>query len=308
MVKKYLQILILLGIIFTIKVHGQEIQIFTLADFDLRDSVKTCLVSTDYGKEEYDFNRNGLLTKSVTRYNAEDYDVVYYKYKNNHLIEKRSESYQNNVFDPNTSIAHFYQIDSTENLKIQERIFSYDKQFLEEYIYEYDEAGDISSIRRTNNDGTDITQVEHKKINGEYTVTYLLNDQPLKSIRTSILKPKNKPDQKVVLTKEYLNGEANMAFEEVFDMDGKLMAQQEFSYNATEQSFEPTVRTSYVYDDKNMLVEEITKSGISTSKKEYIYQYDQVNQGNWIKQIITPDNSYKTRKITYYKTSLKENN
>ncbi|MDO1499606.1 hypothetical protein Q2T40_05445 [Winogradskyella maritima] len=110
------------------------------------------------------------LQKSVTRYNAEDYDVVYYKYKNNHLIEKRfGNPIRNNVFDPNTSIAHFYQIDSTENLKIQERIFSYDKQFLEEYIYEYDEAGDISSIRRTNNDGTDITQVEHKKINGEYT-------------------------------------------------------------------------------------------------------------------------------------------
>lgn len=307
MVKKYLQIIFVVGITFSIKLHGQEIQIFTLSDFDLRDSVKTCLVSTDYGKEEYDFNKKGLLTKSVTRYNAEDYDVVYYKYKNNHLIEKRSESYQNNEFDPNTSIAHFYEIDSTENLKIQERIFSYDKQFLEEYIYNYDEAGDIVSIKRTNNEGTDLTQVEHTKINREHTVTYLLNDQPLKSIRTSILKPKNKPAQKVVLTKKYLNGEANMAFEEVYDMDGKLMAQQKFNYNETEQSFEPTVRTSYIYDDKNMLVEEITKSGSGTSKKEYIYQYDQVNQGNWIKQIITPDNSYKTRKITYYKGVIKDN-
>ena len=146
---------------------------------------------------------------------------------------KRSESYRNNEFDPSTSIAHFYQIDSTENIKIQERIFSYDKEFLDEYVYEYDEFGDLSSIRRTNNDGTDVTQVEHKKFKGEYTVTYLLNDVPLKTVRTSTQKPK----------------------------------------------------------------------GII--KKEYIYQYDMADNGNWIKQIVIPDNTYTTRKITYYTPEIK---
>ncbi|TLP77584.1 hypothetical protein [Maribacter sp. ACAM166] len=298
--QKYVQTLYVIFLAFVGSVQGQEIQIFTITDFDLRGNVKFCLVSTDYGKEEYDFNKQGFLTKSVTRYNDMDYDVVYYKYSEGELSEKRSESYRNNAFDPSTSIAHFYQIDSTENIKIQERIFSYDKQFLDEYVYEYDQAGDIVSIRRTNNDGTDVTQVEHKKINGEYTVTYLLNEVPLKSIRTSTLKPKNKPPQKTVLTKEFLKGDANQASEEVFSIEGELMAQQDFKYNNQGEKFEPTARTTYVYDDNSMLISETTISGMKTIKKEYIYQYDRADNGNWIKQIVTPDNTYKTRKITYY--------
>ena len=305
MIKKYLQILFFVLIASASNAQGQEIQIFTLADFGLKENVKFCMVSTDYGKEEYDFNKKGFLTKSVTRYNANDYDVVYYKYKSGELAEKRSESYRNNEFDPSTSIAHFYQIDSTENIKIQERIFSYDKEFLDEYVYEYDEFGDLSSIRRTNNDGTDVTQVEHKKFKGEYTVTYLLNDVPLKTVRTSTQKPKNKPEQKIVLTKEFIKGEADYAFEEVFSVDGHLMAQQEFEYNITAKKFEPTVRTTYTYDENGMLISESAKSGVGIIKKEYIYQYDMADNGNWIKQIVIPDNTYTTRKITYYTPEIK---
>tara|TARA_R110000782_G_scaffold243503_2_gene330139 strand:- start:385 stop:1311 length:927 start_codon:yes stop_codon:yes gene_type:complete len=305
MIKKYFQTFLLVLIASASNAQGQEIQIFTLADFGLKENVKFCMVSTDYGKEEYDFNKKGFLTKSVTRYNANDYDVVYYKYKSGELAEKRSESYRNNEFDPSTSIAHFYQIDSTENIKIQERIFSYDKEFLDEYVYEYDEFGDLTSIRRTNNDGTDVTQVEHKKFKGEYTVTYLLNDVPLKTVRTSTQKPKNKPEQKIVLTKEFIKGEADYAFEEVFSVDGHLMAQQEFEYNITAKKFEPTVRTTYTYDENGMLISESAKSGVGIIKKEYIYQYDMAENGNWIKQIVIPDNTYTTRKITYYTPEIK---
>lgn len=305
MIRNYFQTFFTVFISVLGTIQGQEIQIFTVEDFDLMGDVKKCLVSTDYGKEEYDFNNNGLLTKSVTRYNEQDYDVVYYKYSKGELLEKRSESYRNNTFDASTSIAHFYEIDSTDNIKIQERIFSYDKQFIDEYIYYYDEFGDIISIKRTNNDGTDITQVEHKKFKGENTVTYLLNDLPIKSIRTSTLKPKNKPAQNVVLTKEYLNGEENFAFEEVYSLDGKLMAQQEFEYDTSAKKFVPTTRTTYEYAQKGMLVAETAKRGAGIIKKEYIYQYDNSEVGNWVKQIVTPDNTYTTRKISYYPPQLK---
>lgn len=305
MIKKYNQVLFIALLAFVMSAQGQEIQTFTLADFDLRNNVKFCLVSTDYGKEEYDFNRKGFLTKAVTRYNDSDYDVVFYKYKEGELAEKRSESYRDNAFDPSTSIAHFYQIDSTDNLKIQERIFSYDKTFLDEYVYEYDAAGDLSSIRRTNNDGTDVTQVEHKKYKGEYTITYLLNGVPLKSVRTSTLNPKNKPVQEIVLTKKYINGQEQDAFEEVFNRDGKLMVLQDYAYNRATEKFEPTVRTSYQYDEKGMLITETVHAGNEISKREYLYQFDKEEGGNWIKQIITPDNTYTTRQITYYPPEIK---
>lgn len=305
MIKKYLHTLFILVIAVVQNLQGQEIQIFTLEDFDLSENVKSCLVSTNYGKEEYDFNKKGFLTKSVTRYNDKDYDAVYYKYSYGELIEKRSESYRNNTFDASTSIAHFYTIDSTDTIKIQERIFSYDKEFLDEYIYGYDEFGDLISIKRTNNDGTDVTQIEHKKFKGENTVTYLLNDVPLKSIRTSTQKLVNRAEQRIVLTKEYVKGEENFAFEEVFTLDGKLVAQQEFEYNLEAKKFEPTTRTSYVYDNMGMLVSETAKRGAGIIKKEYIYQYDKKSEGNWIKQIVTPDNTYTTRKITYYPAETK---
>jgi hypothetical protein len=300
MVKNYIPQFLFILICLPLVFYAQEVKIFTLKDFDLKDSVKTCLVSTSYGKEEYDFDRKGVLTKSVTRYNEADYDVVYYKYQNDELIEKRSESYRNNIFDPSTSIAHFYKLDTLNNVKVTEKIVSYEEEFLDQYVYYYDDKGDLVKIIRTNNDGIDETLIEYKKYKGEYTVTYLINNEPLKSIRTSQLKKKNGTVQKIVLTKEYLKGEANKAFEEVFNEKGLLVAQQEFEYNVAEKTFVPTKRTTYTYDDNDMLVGEASKNGDEVMKKEYVYQYDREGEGNWIKQIVRPENTYKTRKITYY--------
>lgn len=302
MINNYPHVLILLMLSFFMESNAQEFKIFKLSDFDLKDSVKTCLVSTTYGKEEYEFNIEGLLTKSITRYNDNDYDVTYYKYMDNELLEKRSETYRENKFDPSTSIANFYEIDTSSTRKITEKIVSYEKEFLDQYTYEYNVKGDLVKMTRTNNDGTDITLVDYKKYKGEFTISYLLNNVPLKSIRTSNRKTKSGLVQKIVLTKQFLKGEANMAFEEVFDTTGKLLAQQEFEFNKEEKSFVPTVRTTFKYDGNGMLIEEIAKTGDVVEKKEYIYQYDREEGGNWIKQIIKPDNTYKTRKITYFES------
>ncbi|MDC6405750.1 MULTISPECIES: hypothetical protein [Maribacter] len=299
MVKNYPHIFFLVLLAFPTTSFTQEIRIFTVSDFDLKDSVKTCLVSTKYGKEEYDFNQRGLLTKTVTRYNESDYDVVYYKYQDSLLVEKRSETYRDNKFDPGTSIAHFFKLDTIGQTKITENIISYDKEFLDQYIYTYDDKGDLTKIVRTNDEGTDETQVEYKKDKGEYTITYLLNDVPLKSIRTSF-QTKNGEKQKIVLTKEFLKGEATKAYEEVFGPNGKLLAQQEFEYDLETKKFVPTVRTTFEYDTNGMLVQEIKRGETILDKKEYIYQYDREGEGNWVKQIVTPENTYTTRKITYY--------
>lgn len=294
------RILLLIFFVHTWHAHAQEIELFTLNDFDLKNKVKTCLVSTSYGKEEYDFDRLGRLTKAITRYNETDYDLVSYRYKDGELTEKRSESYRDNTFDPSTSIAHLYTLDTLDNRKVTEKIVSYENEFLEQYVYEYDDNGDLVKITRLNDEGIDETLVEYKKYKGEYTVTYLINNVPLKSIRTSTIKKKNGTVQEVVLIKEFLRGEENKAFEEVFDGSGKLIAKQEFKYAEKEKTFTPTIRTTYSYDENDMLVEEVAKGGNTTEKKTYIYQYDNKEGGNWVKQIIAPENSYVTRKITYY--------
>lgn len=306
MLQKSSRLLLFLFFISAWQGYAQEIELFTLSDFDLKNKVKTCLVSASYGKEEYDFDKMGRLTKAVTRFNDTDYDLVSYKYKDGELLEKRSESYRDNTFDPSTSIAHFYELDTVEARRITEKIVSYENEFLEQYIYEYDDNGDLAKINRLNDEGIDETLIEYKKYKGEYTVTYLVNNVPLKSVRTSTLKKKNGDVQEVVLVKEFLRGEENMAFEEVFDATGMLLAQQEFEYKKEEKTFVPTIRTIYTYDENDMLVEEVAKGLNTTQKKTYIYQYDNKETGNWVKQIVTPENTYVTRKITYYKEETLE--
>ncbi len=297
MVKNYIVILLVVIFLFPLGLSSQEIRIFKVEDFDLQGKVKSCLVSTNYGKEEYDFNEGGLLTKAVTRYNETDYDITYYKYSDEALLEKRLENYRDNIFDPASSIANIYTIDSTKNTKIIEKIVSYEKEFLDQY--EYHISNDtIRKIVRTNNEGVDETLIFYETLKGETTKTYELNGVLKESIRTSVKKENDSLISKTVLTKKYLEGEPNAAVEEVFDGRTNLISKIEFFYNSKTNQFTKVGEVTYVYDASGVLLASKFKKGKLEEKKEYVYQFDPF--GNWIKEIITPDNTYKTRKITYY--------
>ena len=300
MIKNYTLFLLVLFVGIQSLIFSQEPKIFIRADFDLQGDVKTCLVITDYGKEEFEFNQNGWLTKSVTRYNENDYDITYYRYKDGELSEKRNEKYRDGVFDESTSIAHVEQGDTTANKKITEKVFSYTKEVLDQYEYQYDAEGTLAKIIRSGDGSLDETTIEQTAYKNENTVSYYLNGVIQKSVRTSKKKTKNGSEQKVVLTKEFLEGEPNKANEEIYEASGKLISQQLFEYKTEEKTFAPSTHIKFQYDDRGMLSSIITKTGDFEEKKEYIYQFDDGEEGNWIKQIITPDNAYTTRKITYY--------
>ena len=285
--------------------YAQEIKIFTSFDFDLKGSVKSCLVSTDYGKEEYNFNKNGLLTKSVTRYNDSDYDVTYYKYSGGELIEKRFENYRDSSFDSSTSIANFYTIDTTSNRKVIEKIVSYDKEFLDQYEYIYDLDGRLEQINRNNNNGIDKTSIEYNSLKGEDTKTFYLNGVILESVRTSKRKAKDKSFQKILLTKKFLRGDPSTALEETFDIEGKLVKKVLFYFDQKKTQFVPEETIIYSYNELGMISNMHIQKDEKEEEKEYIYQLDNGEEGNWIKQIITPDNTYKTRKISYYEVEEK---
>ncbi|WP_297793408.1 hypothetical protein [uncultured Eudoraea sp.] len=283
---------------------SQEPQIFTREDFDLRGDVKSCLVIADYGKEEFEFNREGLLTKNVTRYNEADYDITYYKYLEGQLLEKRDEIYREGQFDKQISIAHFYDVDTTNNKKISEKIISYTGDVLDIYEYNYNKAGNLIGIIRSNNKGLDETNIEYSSYKGESTITYLLNGVTLKSIRTSFKKNRKGIKNKIVLTKEFLEGLPNKALEEIYDSENKLISQKEFRYDESKQSFEAVKEVSYFYDATGMLSKEVSKVDKSVRSKEYIYQFDGEEAQNWVKQIIAPQNLFTTRSITYFQDEL----
>jgi len=296
-----LELILVIGLfLLPCKTFTQEPQIFTLKDFDLRGTVKTCLVITDYGKEEFEFNRDGLLTKNVTRYNDSDYDITYYKYLGGQLMEKRDEIYREGQFDKQTSIAHFYEVDTTATKKVTEKIISYDEDVLDVYEYSYNEDGNLIKIIRSNNEGLDETNIEYGSYKGETTITYLLNGLVLKSIRTSFKKNRKGVKNKIVLNKEFIEGIPNKAQEKIYDSEDKLTSLKEFNYDEIKKSFVTSKTINYTYDNTGLLLKEVEKIEKSVNTKDYIYQFDGEEEGNWVKKIITPKNLFTTRSITYY--------
>lgn len=290
----------LLGISTPSGLHAQEIKVFTVQDFDLKGPVKSCLVSTDYGKEEYDFNEDGFLIKAVTRYSDTDYDITLYKLNGSELLEKRVENYRDGEFVKNTSIANLYTLDSIDGNKITEKIISYNKEFLDQYEYFFGDDGKISTIKRINDSGIDETAIKYEVYKGEFTETYYLNDIVFKSIRTSKVKGKDNTVHKLILTKEFLNEQPQIALEQTYNSNNKLISKKKFTYDSNQKTFISSESNIYTYNAQGMLTSLKTTNKNSTMVQEYIYQYDSHESGNWIKQIITPDNTYKTRKIKYY--------
>lgn len=282
------------------KIFTQEPQIFTLEDFDLRGTVKSCLVITDYGNEEFEFNREGLLTKNVTRYSDTDYNITYYKYSGGQLMEKRDEIYQEGQFDKQTSIAHFYEVDTTASKKVTEKIISYDGEVLDIYEYSYNDDGNLIKIIRSNNEGLDETNIEYTTYKGETTITYLLNGVVLKSIRTSFKKNRKGVKNKIVLTKEFIEGIPNKAQEKIYDSKNNLTSLKEFNYDEVKKSFVANKTMNYAYDNTGLLLKEAEKIEKTVNTKDYIYQFDGTEDSNWVKKIITPKNLFTTRSITYY--------
>ncbi|WP_190808530.1 hypothetical protein [Flagellimonas sp. S3867] len=286
-------------LLLTFNVFPQEIQKFRVNDFDLRGKVKSCLVITDYGRELFEFSEDGLLIRTVTQYNETDQDITYYKYTGEELMEKRMESYKNNVLDAATSMVNFYTIDTVPLKKIFEKIISYDKEFLELQEYEFDKTNRLTKITTSNAEGVDETILEYASYKDESTVNHFVNEVMEKSVRTSERKT-SEGIQKAMLTKEYIDGEPNIAFEEIFDEAGKLISKETFSYDIIKKEFVSNKKKLCQYDVEGKLEKVVTKTSNAEAVKEYIFQFDNNEEKNWIKQIITPDNSYVTRKITYY--------
>lgn len=286
-------------------VLAQEPKVFKVSDFDLHGPVKNCLVLTDYGKEEFAFNPEGLLTKWETRYNATDYDITYYRYRDGELKERRDERYRDGKFDKQTSLAHFYSIDSVQGRRITETIISYNQEMLDQFQYFYDATGVLQRIIRTNDQGVDETNIERTQYKDEHTITYLLNDIPEKSIREKAMITVEGDTLKTVLEKDFVDGIGVKASEKKWNKEGHLLEEQQFRYNRELNTFEPTVLIAYAYDPDGHVQKITTKADKAVSEKEFVYQFDKEEGGNWVKKITTPENTYVTRKITYYPETLK---
>ncbi len=287
--------------------YAQEIKIFKVKDFDLKGNVESCNVLAKYGKEEYNFNASGFLTKSVTRYSDTDYDVSYYKYSSNFLIEKRVENFRDKEFDEKTSMAYLYKVDSTKNLKIIEQIVSYNKELIDLYEYHFDAENKLVKILRSNHEGNDETIVVHSTVKDGVKTSYSTNGTMTKELEVIFEKVNDSATEKVVTTKSFLNKLPHQAVTERFNKKGKLLSSKTYELHPILEELRENEVVTYGFDELGVLTRAETKRGKSIDIKNYIYQFDP--QGNWVKEIISPDNTYTTRKIKYYPTKemLEEN-
>nr|WP_298998478.1 hypothetical protein [uncultured Allomuricauda sp.] len=298
MVKKY-SLLFFTVLFYSGIGFSQEIQIFKVEDFDLRGKVKSCLVITDYGRELFEFDKMGRLNRTITQYNESDQDITLYKYEGNNLVEKRMESYKDDVLDAATSMVNFYSLDTTQSRKVLEKIISYDKQFLEQQEYLYDEQDRLKKIVISNAEGVDETTIEYQQYKNETTQSVFHNGILEKMERVSEKKVGN-TKHKVVLTKEFVDGEPDKAVEKTFDASGKLLKTETFNYDVSKKQFVTYEKVRLDYDAQGMPTKETTEAQNAKSVKEFIFQFDSSPEKNWIKKIITPSNSYSTRRISYY--------
>lgn len=304
MIKKYILVFFTL-LFFNGIAFSQEIQIFKVEDFDLRGKVKSCLVITDYGRELFEFDTMGRLNKTITQYNESDQDITLYKYEGDNLIEKRMESYKNDVLDAATSMVNFYSVDTISPRKVLEKIISYDKQFLEQQEYFYDEEGRLQKIMISNAEGVDETTIEYQRYKNEATQSIFHNGILEKMERVSEKKVGNSR-HRVVLTKEFVDGEPDKAFEKTFDASGKLLKTETYNYDISKKQFVSYQKVNLDYDSEGMPSKETTYADNAKSVKEFIFQFDNNPEKNWIKKITTPSNAYSTRRISYYPEEKEE--
>lgn len=300
MVKKYSHIF--LAVFLCNGIVAQAVKKLSLEDYDLKGNVKTCTVITDYGQERFEFDSTGTLIKIVTQYNKNDQDITQFTYKNGKLIEKRLESYKNGKLDTQTSMANFFEFDTLSSTKkITEKIISYDKAFFEEQEIYLNEDNRVERIVTSHENGVDEKKIEYADYKGEKTETTFLNGIIEESVRISKRKHRTGKEVTVNLRKDYVDGEPKKAIERQFDASGKLLSEEFFDYDTKEQQFVSLEKRSLVYDKDGILEKELLTRGKGTSEKAYIFQFDDNEQKNWVKKIITPGNLYTTRRIIYFK-------
>ncbi len=300
MLKKYIALVFCL-LVGLLSIMAQEPRVFKVLDFELNGPVKSCTVITNYGKEIFEFNEAGFLIKSTTQYNEEDKDITVYKYQNEELVEKRMESYKSTILDEATSMVNFYKIDTTKTKYIKELVVSFDKEFFEQQEYYYNSDGQLEKIIVSHEDAVDEVSIEYSQYKDELTERIYENGVIQSSERWSTKKLKNGDVLKIQLRKEFVDGEPNEAVETTMDEDGLKQHEQFFKFDTAENEFVPAEKRTYEYDKEGILNEVRFTIGNAKSTKNYIFQFDDSPYKNWVKKIITPDNSYITREIEYFK-------
>jgi hypothetical protein len=284
-----------------ILVYGQEPEVFTRSDFQVRGPVKQLIVRASYGLEQFDFDRSGRLTKSVTRYSEKDYDITYYIFSGNVLKERRDEVYRDGVIDRQSSIARVYQIDSLAN-QMLEAVSSYDRSITERLSLQYDSLQRLIQVRRAYNEGVDETRVDYESKENKELQHFSINGMRYKSVATFSADSIGSGYQ-IIRTESFRMHVPQTAYEMVSDAQGRKISEYRYGFNADSDTWEVEQLIRYTYNKDGLVATQTSYSAtgqVTPPVLEFTYQMDGASPANWVRQVTQPELSIVARQIFYY--------
>ncbi len=285
---------------------AQELKILTLKDFNLKGNVKHCIVSAEYGNEEFYFNEDGLLTKSITRYSEDDYSVTTYTYNEGNLVKKNVDVYIDGVLDKNTSLAHFYEIKLTSKKVITEKIVNLNGEFIDNYTYDFNKEKQLTKLLRKNDRGISETDVTYEIVDGKIIKEiYLVGLDTTKVIKRMVPKIKHNPGDYELLTTYYINNKPDRADLKFVDNIGNVIYDEKLKAGIKNPyRYYSINKKTFVYNDKGDAVEQrFFKKSVLMKRSDYKYEYESIDtdiNANWVRRVEKHSKEFITREFKYY--------
>jgi hypothetical protein len=168
---------------------------------------------------------------------------------------------------------------------------------MERNIYYFGQGERLTRIEQTDTEEINEHLFTYSLQDGDSLVTHELNGVLFKT--KQIIKQSDSTP-KTVIKQNFLEGVPVQKTVETFDVNNELLSLEKFTMDSAAQKWIPGPINSYTYTENGTLLSLKTETSTTTSIKEYIYQFDGTTANNWVKKIITPDNTYTTRRIAYY--------
>lgn len=290
--------------------NSQDLNLITLKDYNLKGKVQHCIVSADYGNEEFYFDRDGILTKSITRYGEEDYTITAYAIQDKTLIQKNIEVYNNGELDKSVSLAHAYEIRINSHGKIiTERIVNFKNEVFDTYKYVYDKDNRLIKITRNNDKGISETDIVYETDDKGKIVkeVHLAGVDTIKVIKKLTPKIDHHEGAYEKLETMYANNQPDMAHLRFIDSTGKVMFEEKLQAgNKNPYRYYSNTKKTYVYNKNGDIIEE-REYRKGTLLKKFIYEYEYEDFGkdtskpvNWIRKTEKNSKNSITREIEYF--------
>lgn len=267
----------------------------TIDDFELKGLVKTCIEQSAYGKEVFEFDREGRLIFLKSTFEPNQYQDVRFTYKKDTLTQKSIRVYRNDKLVKDESF--LFQYDYLQGsyseliLRLDEGSVNFSKHYIDpEGRLLYSEIQEDKNIDRidylyvSSPDSIQITMFKNDLLTSKETKYFSQTGNLLKSVTLQF--SGENPVQKI---------------QSLYNTQKKITEQIQWQYSdSLNTSFSSAIRHINTYDEEGNLENKRVELSNSAKRIEYLYQYDQHSPKNWVKRIEKPSNHYMNRTLTYF--------